>query len=91
MKTKFTKASKTDKTLVTVTLAQFDNTEHAIVRSMLETGEQIVLDIEGVPTIFTVNRMRKQSGVTATSHCFPRFLRLPTIGRPTYANVDQVY
>ena len=91
MKTKFTKASRNDKTLVTVQLAQFDNTELEVVRYATYKGEEIVLVVEGVPVVFTVNRANKYGdALTATTHTFPRFLRLPQIGRPVTADVQEV-
>lgn len=90
MKIKFTKASQTDHTLVTVSLSQLDGTEYEIVRSMLRKDENICLDIEGQPVIFAVNRVRKGRAITAVTHCYPRFLRLPSVGHPVYAEVSQV-
>jgi hypothetical protein len=88
MKVKFTKASKNDKTLVTVSLVQFKNTELDFVPGTFEKGEEIILVIEGVPTLFYVNRLSKKGrATTAATHCFPRFLRLPSIGRPVFFNV----
>ena len=91
MKTKFTKASKKDKTLVTVTLAQFDSNEDLrFVRHGMQYGDELCLSIDGQPTIFKVNRIRNGSAITATTHCFPRYLRLPTTQRAVFAEVDQV-
>ena len=88
MRTKFTKASQKDKTLVTVNLAQF----HELVMGWdsYSIGDTVVLRIDGEETIFRVNRIRNDKAVTAVTHCFPRFLRLPQIGRPVYAQVTEV-
>ena len=88
MKVKFTKASKNDKTLVTVSLAQFENSELDFVPGTFNKGEEIVLVVEGVPTLFYVNRLSKKGrAITAATHCFPRFLRLPSVGKPVFSNV----
>ena len=86
MKTKFNKASRTDGTLVTLNLAQFDG-EFNIGRENLTVNSQVIADIEGHEVTFYVNRVRNGKAVTAVTHCFPRFLRLPQVGRPVYAEV----
>lgn len=91
MKTKFNKASNKDKTLVTVNLAQFDKYDDLyIVRESLKLDDQICLRIDGQDVLFKVNRVRDGRAVTATTHCFPRYLRLPQVGRPTFAQVTEV-
>lgn len=90
MKIKFTKASKTDKTLVTLNLAQFDGTEYDFVRGAMNYGDVVTVSIEGQEVVFYINRFRNGKASTAVSHCYPRFLRLPQVGRPVHAEVDQV-
>jgi hypothetical protein len=91
MKAKFTKASKKDGILVTVSLGQFSPHEDLIVVGPYECGQEIRVVIDGVPTLFRVNRTNKRgNAVTATTKCFPRHLRLPTVGRPTYAEVTEI-
>jgi hypothetical protein len=89
MRTKFTRASRKDKTLVTVSLAQFDE-EDVLDRSRMSMGDYITLYVDGEPVTFAVNRVRDGKATTAVSHCFPRFLRLPRIGRPIYAQVTEL-
>ena len=91
MKMKFTKASKNDGTLVTVSLGQFGPTRDESLDLYfhgfdLKKGEELVITIEGVPTIFKINR----KGRTAATYCFPRFLKLPSVGRPVFADVTDV-
>ena len=88
MKTKFNKASQTDGTLVTLNLAQLDD---EFDRTLLVVGSQVFVNIAGHEVVFYVNRVRKGKAVTAVTHCFPRFMRLPQIGRPIYAEVLEVY
>jgi hypothetical protein len=92
MKIKFTKASQKDKTLVTVQLSQFEGTELDFVPNTFSKGEECILVIEGQPTIFRINRVKTngKGSITAASHTFPRFLRLPSVGRPVFANVTDV-
>jgi hypothetical protein len=90
MKTKFTKASQKDKTLVTVNLAQFDEDIGYEWRDNLSVGSYVRLIINHQEVAFVVNRVRDGKGITAVTHCFPRFLTLPRIGRPTYAQVTEV-
>ena len=78
---KFTKASKRDNDLVTVSLKQF--TENT---SDLYAGTLLAVNVENVETLFTVNR----SGRTATTRSFPRRLRLPSVGKPVVYNVRSV-
>lgn len=92
MKTKFTKRSSKDGTLVTVPLAQFDNDpELSVVRGSCNVGMNFILVIDGVPTVFTTARPDKGGFPTvAVSRGFPRHLRLPRVGRPVYAEVSEV-
>mgnify|MGYP001609989284 CR=1 FL=1 len=93
MKTKFTKASRTDGTLVTVNLAQFDGegeNEH-LDRKCLVVGSPVFMTVDGHEVTFRVNRMRNGVAATAVTHCFPRYLRLPQVGRPVSADVTEVY
>ena len=90
MKTKFNKASQKDKTLVTVNLAQFDEDIVYGWREDLSVGSIVRLTIDHQEVTFVVNRVRDGKGVTAVTHCFPRYLPLPRVGRPTYAQVTEV-
>lgn len=91
MRVKFTKASKKDKTLVTVHLAQFDEEFDDLSGDWRsEIDDVIRLTIDGQEVAFTVNRVRDGKAITATTHCFPRYLTLPRIGHPTYAQVTEV-
>lgn len=91
MKAKFTKASKKDGVLVTVSLGQFKNNDELAVVGPLEPGQEIVLVINGIPTLFRINRTTGNlRPLTAATKCFPRNLRLPTVGRPTYADVTEI-
>lgn len=93
MKTKFTKASAKDKTLVTVSLSTLED-GGIVIKDVngragnpteLLKGDNFVLEVDGVPTVFTVNR----EGKTARTHSLPRHLRLPTLKRPTYGEVSK--
>lgn len=110
MRTKFTKASKKDKTLVTLNLAQFNLFEDTsgtgqwssisytiesqcpfeAERSNLRVGDVLLVTIDGNQVPFTVNRVRKGMATTAVTHCFPRYLRLPQVGRPVYADTTEI-
>lgn len=88
MKVKFTKASQKDGTQVTLNLAQLD--EISDVRIFAATGSRVLMYVDGVPTVFTVNRERNGVAFTATTRAFPRHLRLPSVGRPVSALVASV-
>ncbi len=90
MKIKFNKASRTDGTLVTLNLAQFDGTEFEIAREGLSREDSICVTIAGQPVWFFVNREVNGVATTAVSHCYPRFLRLPQVSHPVYAEVTEV-
>lgn len=95
MKTKFTKASKNDKTLVTVNLISLAE-EFGLDLEHLKVGSKVFITIDGNEVTFEVNRLRKgahgiERAVTATTHCFPRYLRLPQVGHPVFAEVTEVY
>jgi hypothetical protein len=90
MKTQFNKASRTDGTLVTLNLAQFDG-EFDFYRQDLTTNSQVFVNIDGQEVVFYVNRVRNGKAITAVTHCFPRFMRLPQVGRPVFAEVHEVY
>ena len=88
MRTKFTKASRKDKTLVTVSLAQLENEENfTLFRSEVFINSRLIIDIDGHEVVFYVNRVRDGLATTAVTHCFPRFMRLPQVGRPVYQEV----
>ena len=88
MKTKFTKASKKDGLTVTLNLAQLD--EISDVRYGTVIGDRILMELDGVPTVFIVNRERNDIALTAVTRAFPRHLRLPSVGRPVSATVALV-
>jgi len=90
MKTQFNKASRTDGTLVTLNLAQLEE-EFGIVRAHLRVNSPVFVNIDGHEVVFYVNRVRNGKAVTAVTHCFPRFMRLPQVGRPVRAEVTEVY
>lgn len=93
MNTQFNKASRTDGTLVTVNLSQFDGegeNEH-LDRRFLSVGSPVFITVDGNEVTFRVNRMRNGVAATAVTHCFPRYLRLPQVGRPVHATVTEVY
>lgn len=92
MKTKFTKASQKDKTLVTVSLAQFDEVSgpYGYDRSYILLNDTVHLLIDNQEVAFVVNRVRDGKAITAVTHCFPRYLPLPRIGRPVYAETSGV-
>jgi hypothetical protein len=90
MKTQFNKASRTDGTLVTLNLAQFEK-EFNFCREGYNTESHVFVNIDGHEVTFRVNRVRNGKAITAVTHCFPRYLRLPQIGRPVYADVTEVY
>lgn len=93
MKVKFTKASKKDSALVTVSLKELDDVVSILDctgrdgnPSELEKASEFVLAVDGVRTVFTVNRSNK----TATTKAFPRTLKMPSVGKPIYAEVSNV-
>jgi hypothetical protein len=91
MKTKFTKASKNDKTLVTVSLKQFEKDDELTVIGYYSKGDELTLVVDNVPTVFIVNRLDNQGCcLTATTKGFPRHLRLPGVGRPVFAEVTEI-
>lgn len=89
MKTQFNKVSRTDGTLVTLNLAQLD--KFNIHRELCTINTSIFVTIDGHEVTFRVNRVRNGKALTATTHCFPRYLRLPQVGRPVYAEVTEAY
>lgn len=91
MKTQFNKASRTDKTLVTVNLSQFDDdADLSFSREWSHLNDVLILEIEGQSVFFRINRVRNGKAATATTYCFPRFLRLPQVGHPVFADVTMV-
>ena len=86
----FTKASKKDGTLVTVSLTALDTAgvvieqKKPIMFQELDKTDEFILHIDGVPTVWSVNREKK----TAASRGFPRHLRLPRVGSPTYVTIE---
>lgn len=91
---KFTKASRKDKYLVTVSLPALkkegvlilDGFEDYMAITDLFHGDEFILVIDDVRTLFRVNR----AGKTATTKTFPRHLRLPSVGKSIAANVFDV-
>lgn len=91
MKTKITKRSKTDKFLVTIPLAQFDNTELDFFRKTCLVGEEVVAVIEGVPTVCIFARPDKNGTPTVmTTRAYPRHLRQPEVGHARYQEVSEI-
>lgn len=91
MKTKTTKRSRTDKTLVTIPLAQFDGTELDFCRRACYVGEEATAVIEGVPTVCVLARPDENGVPTVmTTHALPRFIRLPQVGRPVYVEISEI-
>lgn len=91
MKSKTTKRSLTDKFLVTIPLAQFDNTELDFVRSACEVGEEVIAVIEGVPTVCILARPDKNGVPTVmTTRTYPRSLRMPEVGHPRYQDISEI-
>jgi len=87
MKVKFTRASKNDKTLVTVRLSQLPY--DIVGGEPISKGDHIKLSVDGVVTVFVVNRLDKNGNpITAATHAFPRTCRLPRVGKPVYAEVS---
>lgn len=90
MQAKFTRASKKDNDLVTVSLAQFVHDDIDGGRDF-EAGMEVVIVIEGIPVLFKASRNNEYGyATTASTRCFPRSLRLPRVGRPVYAEVTEV-
>lgn len=88
MKVKLTKRSKTDKTLVTMSTAPLSH--FFFLGSCV--GDKVKVIIEGVETIWTLVRPNKNGHPTAmTTHALPRFIRLPRVGRPVYAEVTEAF
>jgi len=87
MKIKLTKRSKTDGTLVTVSLAQLNDYhfKHGFI------GEELIADVDGVATVFTLARPNKEGFPTVmTTRSLPRHVRLPRVGRPVYAEISEL-
>ena len=91
MKIKFTKASKKDKNLVTVSLFALDKVGVKVkdrygtvdYPTGLSKHSEFVMSVDDELIVFTVNRSFK----TATTKSFPRHLKMPRVGRPTMASV----
>ncbi len=89
---KFTKASKKDKTLTTVSLNElkeagvelidFEGVDYS--PTDLHQGDEFILTVDGVKTVFRANR----TGKTATTKAFPRHLKLPTVGKPVSVEIE---
>jgi len=81
---KFTQASRGDGTLVTTTVSEvydflvenssFPLTTAQIMKYTQTAGNQIILELDGVPTLFKVNR----AGKTLATRAFP--FKRPTVG-----------
>lgn len=82
MELRFTKASSTDGTLVTLNLAQLDETPYALNRARIRKGYTFkVTFAKGGTATFTVNRVRNGRAVTAASREFAAGARRPAVGR----------
>ena len=91
MKTKITKRSRTDKFLVTIPLAQFDNTELDFFRAACDLEQEVVVVIEGMPTICICARPDKDGRPTVlTTRTYPRSLRMPEVGHPRYQEITEI-
>lgn len=93
MKTKFTKRSEKDGTLVTMPLSQFTNEDDScyVSRYWVSEGDEITVVVDGIPTVFICARPDKTGAPTvAVSRGYPRHLRLPRVGRPVYAEVTEI-
>ena len=91
METKFTKRSQNDNTLVTVQLTELDLVKFDLPHRVGNVGDNIIVTIENVPTVFRLARPDKHGRPTAAvSHGFPRKLSLPAVGAPVYAKVTDV-
>jgi hypothetical protein len=91
MKFKITKRSRTDKTLVTIPLAQFDNTSLDFVHRACDPGDEVTVVIDGVVTVCILARPDKSGAPTVmTTHAYPRYLRLPRVGHPTYVEISEI-
>jgi|GEM_PF-5253037 len=75
MKTKFTKASKRDNFLVTVSLSVLD-LGGLVIKDIngrggsvldLSNGDRFILEVDGIPTVFTVNREGKTARTLSSS------------------------
>jgi len=82
MKVKFTKASQRDKELVTLRVKQLPSQDGLFFRK----GMRFIVTIEGVETIFSVNR----DNLSMTTKAFPRRCRLPSVGKPVFYNCTEV-
>lgn len=92
MKTKLTKRSQHDGTLVTIPVAQFDySPDFYVYRDSLSVGEEVVIVIDDVPTVCTLARPGKDGVPTVmTTRGLPRHIRLPRVGRPVYVEVSEI-
>jgi hypothetical protein len=94
MKIRFTKASKRDNTLVTVSLTALAKSARAFRPAdnkwgpvtNLPRGSRFSIKVDGVDTVFVVNRV----GKTAATKGFPRHLRLPSLSRAVNAEVNRL-
>ena len=85
MKGKFTQASKKDKFLVTTRLKSLVKPKDL---KNLNKGDELILVVEGVPTVFTVNRKDLS---TAATNAFPRKLVIPQVGNAIEYTVNDVF
>lgn len=91
MKTKLTKRSQTDGTLVTISLKQFDNSGLRLPLGAFYVGDEVTVVIEGVPTVCVLARPDSFDMPTVmTTHALPRFIRLPRVGHPVNVEVSEI-
>ena len=92
MKAKITKRSKKDGTLVTIPLQQLlQDTEFTFPLGAYRCGEEVTVVVDGVPTIFFLTRPNRDGLPTAmTTRALPRHIRLPSVGRPVYAEISEI-
>ncbi len=93
MKAKLTKRSKTDGTLVTIALHQFEEVEDNLLQGYWNfIGTEVTVVIDGVPTVCILARPNAEGVPTAmTTRALPRHIRLPRVGRPIYAEISEIY
>ena len=98
-KIKCTKASSKDSVKVTTRINElFDafpvdlaDSETLLKRSQLfsslSKGDRLLVNVNGVDTVFTVNRADLS---TAATDAFPRKLAMPSVGSPVLVNVKSI-
>ncbi len=91
---KITNASKKDRFKATISLKALERGDFEILDTNgcsgspleLSQGDEFIAAVDGVKTVFIVNR----EGRTACTKALPRLFRMPAVGKPIYASVDPV-